>query len=266
MNALHAFLLAVVQGITEFLPISSSAHLVLLPIIMDWQDQGLLIDVAAHLGSLLAVLFYFRSDLGKLLAHVLTPGGSPGENSEGKNLAWLLLWATVPILIVALFAHTYVVQHSRNAIVIALASIFFGLLLWLADWRGSHSRVTRQLTTRDALLIGVAQACALVPGASRAGVTMTAAMWLGLTRVEAARFSFLLAIPTIFAASAFSAYQAVLEAATIQWDFGLGVLACSGAVTYLCIHGFITFVERIGMLPFVLYRVVLGGVLLFAYW
>ena len=266
MEALHAFLLAVVQGVTEFLPISSSAHLVLLPIIMDWQDQGLVIDVAAHLGSLLAVLFYFRDDLGKLLGQVLAPAGPPGENSEEKNLAWLLLWATVPILVVALFFHAHVVQYSRNAIVIALASIFFGLLLWLADWRGKHTRETRQLTTTDALLIGLAQVCALVPGASRSGVTMTAAMWLGLTRVEAARFSFLLAIPTIFAASVFGGYQAALEAAAIRWSFGFGVLACSAAVTFFCIHWFIKFVNRVGMLPFVLYRVLLGIVLLLAYW
>ena len=266
MEVLHAFLLAVVQGLTEFLPISSSAHLVLLPIIMDWQDQGLVIDVAAHLGSLLAVLFYFRDDLGKLLGQALAPAGTPDKNEETRTLAWLLVWATLPILVLALFFHTYVVQYSRDAIVIALTSIFFGLLLGLADWRGSQTRRTRQLTTADALLIGFAQAFALIPGTSRAGVTMTAAMWLGLTRVEAARFSFLLAIPTIFAAAAFGSYQAVVQAASIQWGFGLGVLTCSAIVTFFCIHWFIKFIAQIGMLPFVIYRVLLGVVLLYAYW
>ncbi len=265
MEILHAFLLAVVQGLTEFLPISSSAHLVLLPIIMDWQDQGLVIDVAAHLGSLLAVLFYFRDDLGKLLGQAFGPASTSGENGEARDLAWLLLWATLPILILALFFHAYIIQYSRDAIVIAVTSIFFGLLLWLADWRGSQTRMTRQLTTVDALLIGFAQAFALIPGASRSGVTMTAAMWLGLTRVEAARFSFLLAIPTIFAASAFGAYQAVLEAASVRWSFGFGVLACSAIVTFFCIHWFIKFIAQIGMLPFVVYRVSLGVVLLYAY-
>lgn len=266
MEVLHAFLLAAVQGLTEFLPISSSAHLVLLPIVMDWQDQGLVIDVAAHLGSLLAVLFYFRDDLGKLLGQALTPAGTPGENEEARNLAWLLVWATLPILVLALFFHAYVIQYSRDAIVIALTSIFFGLLLWLADWRGSQTRGTRQLTTADALLIGFAQAFALIPGASRSGVTMTAAMWLGLTRVEAARFSFLLAIPTIFAAAVFGIYQAVLQAADVPWGFGLGVLTCSAIVTFFCIHWFIKFIAQIGMLPFVIYRVLLGVVLLYAYW
>lgn len=266
MEILHAFLLAVVQGLTEFLPISSSAHLVLLPILMDWQDQGLVIDVAAHLGSLLAVLFYFRDDLGKLLGQAFVPASTPGENGEARDLAWLLLWATLPILVLALFFHAYVIQYSRDAIVIAVTSIFFGLLLWLADWRGSQTRMTRQLTKTDALLIGFAQAFALIPGASRSGVTITAAMWLGLTRVEAARFSFLLAIPTIFAASVFGIYQAVLQAASVQWSFGFGVLACSAIVTFFCIHWFIKFIAQIGMLPFVLYRVLLGMVLLYAYW
>lgn len=266
METLHAFLLAVIQGITEFLPVSSSAHLVLLPIIMNWQDQGLMVDVAAHLGSLLAVLFYFRNDLRKLVSKGPTPTGSPGQSSEEGNLAWLLLWATLPILVMALIFHAYVAQYSRNAIVIALASIFFGLLLWLADWRGSHTRGTKQLTTVDAILIGLAQACALIPGASRSGVAMTAAMWLGLKRVEAARFSFLLAIPTIFAASVYGGYHAAQGAAAIRWGFGFGVLACSAVVTFFCIHWFIKFVNQVGLLPFVLYRLLLGGVLLFAYW
>ncbi len=263
MEVLHAFLLAVIQGITEFLPISSSAHLVLLPIIMHWQDQGLVMDIAAHLGSLLAVLVYFRNDLRNLIGRGFT---STGQGREGRSLAWLLLWGTLPILIVAIIVHTQVEQYSRNAIVIALASIFFGLLLWLADWRGSHTRGTRQLTTMDAILVGLAQVCALIPGASRSGVTMTAAMWLGLKRVEAARFSFLLAIPTILATSLYGGYRVVQDATAIRWSFGLGVFACSAVVTLLCIHWFLQFVNRIGILPFALYRILLGGVLLVAYW
>ncbi len=266
MEALHAFLLAVIQGITEFLPISSSAHLVLLPLLMHWQDQGLAMDVAAHLGSLLAVLLYFRNDLRKLISSRFASAGSSGQDSEEGNLAWLLLWATLPILIMALIFHAHAAEYGRNPIVIAFASIFFGLLLWLADWRGSHTRGTRQLTTADAILIGLAQSCALIPGASRSGVTMTAAMWLGLKRVEAARFSFLLAIPTIFAASVYGGYHAAQDAAAIRWGFGFGVLACSAVATFFCIHWFIKFVNRVGMLPFVLYRLLLGGVLLFAYW
>lgn len=262
MEALHAFLLAVIQGLTEFLPVSSSAHLVLLPIIMHWQDQGLVMDVAAHLGSLLAVMVYFRDDLRSITGR---GSASAGQESGERNLAWLLLWATLPILVVAFIFHTHVEQYSRNAIVIAWASIGFALLLWLADWRGSHTRGTRQLTTLDAVLVGLAQALALIPGASRSGVTMTAAMWLGLKRSEAARFSFLLAIPTILATSLYGGYQVWQDASVIRWSFGLGVFACSAGVTYLCIHWFIKFVNRIGILPFVIYRILLGGVLLLAY-
>ncbi len=266
MSSLHAFLLAVIQGITEFLPISSSAHLVLLPIIMEWQDQGIAIDIAVHLGSLLAVLFYFRSDLRKLAKSWFYSLGAYDDATDDGSLAWLLLWATLPIFIAALLFHSYVIQYVRNAIVVAIASIIFGLLLWLADWRGKQTRQTKQLTVVDAVLIGLAQATALIPGASRAGVTMTAGLWLGLTRVEAARFSFLLAIPTIFAASVYGSYHALQQGVIIQWGLVFGVISCSAFVAFLCIRLFIKFVSQVGMLPFVLYRILLGTILLLTYW
>ena len=265
MGLLHAFLLAVIQGVTEFLPISSSAHLVLLPIVMQWQDQGIVTDIAAHFGSLLAVMFYFREDLRKLIMGWLDSFGSSEHTDEDARLAWLLIWATLPIMIAALFFQAYVIQYARNAIVIAIASIIFGLLLWIADWRGQQKRTAKQLTILDAVLIGLAQAVALIPGASRSGVTMTAALWLGLNRVEAARFSFLLAIPTILAATFYGAYRASLENAEVQWGLVIGVVVCSAVVAWLCIHWFIKFVSKIGMMPFVLYRVLLGVVLLYFY-
>lgn len=265
MGALHAFLLAVVQGLTEFLPISSSAHLVLLPIVMEWRDQGLVMDIAAHLGSLFAVLFYFRHDLKKLINGWLQSFGQSNTSNEDARLAWLILWATLPIFVVALLVQAYLIPHMRNAVVIGIASIIFGLLLWHADKTGKQARHNKELNTRDALLIGVAQAFALIPGASRSGVTMTAGMWLGLTRVEAARFSFLLAIPTILAASLYGTYKATLHEVVINWGLTLGVIACSAIVAFLCIHWFIKFVSKIGMLPFVIYRIALGTLLLFFY-
>ena len=265
MGSLHAFLLAVIQGITEFLPISSSAHLVLLPIVMQWQDQGVVIDIAAHFGSFLAVLFYFRSDLHKLTKSWFEKLDSSSNVSEGRHLAWLLMWATLPILIAALVLQAYILPYVRHAVVIAIASIFFGLLLWVTDLCGKKTRKTKQLTTVDALLIGLAQATALIPGASRSGVTMTAGLWLGLTRVEATRFSFLLAIPTIFTASLYGSYRALQQDAIVQWDLALSVGACSAVVAFLCIHWFIKFVGRVGMLPFALYRIFLGVVLLAVY-
>jgi undecaprenyl-diphosphatase len=265
MGTLHAFLLALVQGLTEFLPISSSAHLVLLPIVMDWQDQGLVMDIAAHLGSLFAVLFYFRHDLRNLVYGWLQSFNTSNERNEHAQLAWLLLWASIPIFVIALFVQSYLLPHIRNAVVIGIASIVFGLLLWHADKSGKQTRVNKDLTLKDALIIGVAQAFALIPGASRSGVTMTAGMWLDLTRVDAARFSFLLAIPTILAASLYGIYKTRQHEVVINWVLTLGVVVCSAIVAFLCIHWFIKFVSKIGMMPFVVYRIVLGSLLLFFY-
>ncbi len=265
MGTLHAFLLAVIQGLTEFLPISSSAHLVLLPIFMQWQDQGLVMDIAVHLGSLLAVLFYFRRDLSKLTYGWFQSLGAGNVHNEDSRLAWLILWATVPIFIVALIVQAFLIQYIRNAMVIGIASIVFGFLLWHADKSGKQTRINQELTMRDALMIGIAQAFALIPGASRSGVTMTAGMWLDLTRVEAARFSFLLAIPTILAASLYGSYTAMQHPLAINWGLTLGVIACSAIVAFLCIHWFIKFVNKIGMLPFVIYRILLGLFLLIVY-
>jgi len=265
MGTLHAFLLALVQGLTEFLPISSSAHLVLLPVVMEWQDQGLVLDIAAHLGSLFAVLFYFRNDLSKLISGWFQSFGSSNANNDDARLARLLLWATLPIFIAALLVQAYLIPHMRNAVVIGVASIVFGLLLWHADKSGKQTRHNNDLTMRDALMVGIAQAFALIPGASRSGVTMTAGMWLGLTRVEAARFSFLLAIPTILAASLYGGYRSLQYDVVINWRLTLGVVACSAIVAFLCIHWFIKFVSKIGMFPFVIYRILLGVILLFIY-
>ena len=265
MDALHAFLLSVIQGLTEFLPISSSAHLVLLPIFMQWQDQGLVIDIAAHLGSLLAVVFYFRHDLRNLLNGWLQTFQSDPQKNENGRLAWLLLWASLPIFIAAFFIHTYFLPYMRNAIVIGVASIVFAILLWLADKQGSQKRNTTDLKASDAILIGIAQAFALIPGASRSGVTMTAGMWLGLTRVETARFSFLLAIPTILAATVYGGYRAIQSDINAELQLILGVVACSAITAFLCIHWFLKLVSKIGMLPFVIYRILLGGILLFFY-
>lgn len=265
MGTLHAFLLAIIQGLTEFLPISSSAHLVLLPIVMNWQDQGLVMDIAVHLGSLLAVLFYFRHDLGHLIMAGFASLNPTFESNEDSRLAWLLLWASIPIFAVALVVQSYLLPHLRSAVVIGIASIVFGLLLWHADKSGTQARSNKDLNTKDALLIGIAQAFALVPGASRSGVTMTAGMWLGLSRVEAARFSFLLAIPTILAASLYGSYRAMQNDAVINWGLTAAVTLCSAVVAFLCIHWFIKVVSKIGMFPFVIYRILLGVILLIVY-
>ena len=254
----QAFWLAVVQGATEFLPVSSAGHLALLPALFGWPDQGLAFDVAVHLGSLLAVVGYFRRDLAALLraapeALALRRPASPGPRARLlRNLAL----ATAPVLAAGFLLRFRVEDTLRDPVVIAAATIGFGVLLLLADRR----RARRELSAMDwrhALLIGVAQIFALIPGASRSGVTLSAALLAGFSRVEAARFSFLLSIPVILAAAALkAAHLAALP--RVEWGVLAFGTALSALCAYACIALFLRLIERVGMLPFVVYRVLLG--------
>jgi len=183
-------------------------------------------DIAVHLGSLLAVLFYFRHDLLNLFGAFFASWHPSYTSNDYSRLAWRLFWASLPIFIVAFFVQAYLIHYLRSAVVIGIASIVFGILLWHADKFGTQTRDNRDLKLSDGLLIGIAQAFALVPGASRSGVTMTAGLWLGLTRVEAARFSFLLAIPTILAASMYGVYKSTQQEVMIDWGLTLAVTIC----------------------------------------
>ena len=176
----QAVWLALVQGLTEFLPVSSSAHLVLLPILADWPDQGLAFDVAVHVGTLIAVILYLRRDLVDIVSGWLRQWSSQGR-SEESHLGWLLITATIPAVLAGLFIDDVVEMFLRDPLIIAGATIGFALLLWWADRRRSGDRAMRQLSIRDALLIGVFQALALIPGTSRSGITNTDAVMLGLS-------------------------------------------------------------------------------------
>ncbi len=255
-------LLAIVQGLTEFLPISSSAHLILLPRLLHWPDQGLVFDVAVHAGSLIAVLVYFRSELIRMLRSWLRSlaGGAADRDSQ---LAWWVIIGTLPVVVFGYLLQGLVESELRSPRVIATASIVFGLLLWFADARGNRKRSEYQLKWKDVLVIGCLQALALIPGTSRSGITITAGLMLGLTRQAAARFSFLLAIPVILASSLVSILRMATEAQAIGWgELFLGVML-SAISAGLCIHYFLRLIEKIGMLPFVIYRVLLG-ILIFA--
>ena len=258
MDVLHAFILGLVQGLTEFLPVSSSAHLILLPELLGWADQGLLYDLAAHFGSLLALLLYFRQDLARMGAGWVA-SFTTGRNREAE-LVWLLLVATIPICLAGLLFHQ-AIEHLRDPLVIAAATALFGLLLWWADHNSRRERDLHGLGVRDAILIGLFQALAMIPGASRAGITITAGLLLGLNRKAAGRFSFLLAIPTILLASGYELLNASLSAATVEWATLFTVGAVSFISAYLTIHWFLKLVERTGMLPYVIYRLALGGIL-----
>lgn len=271
MSFWHLVLLALVQGITEFLPISSSAHLVLLPRLLHWPDQGVLIDVAAHLGTLLAVIGYFRRDVGRMILAAAGLIGiraarerlaGAGEWEESRHLVLALLIATLPVVILGyLFMKTGLVDALRRVDVIAATSIGFGVLLWAADRRAPVARGLERLSMRQALMIGLAQALALVPGTSRSGITMTAARALGFSRPDAARFSMLLAIPTILAAGTLGALTLLAEGPDAPWGDALLVLGLSALVAYGAIAGLMRWLARHDFGPFVLYRLVLGLVL-----
>lgn len=249
------------QGLTEFLPISSSAHLILLPQVMGWADQGLAFDVAAHLGTLAAVTTYFRRDLAALAgAFVRSISGHGG--GDDARLAWGVVIGTVPVGLAGLAAHDVIAQSLRSPIVIALATIVFGVALAVADVRGSRRRGLRALGWRDVALIGCAQALALIPGTSRSGITMTAALAAGFTREAAARFSFLLAIPVIVLASGLEIVELARQGTAPPWGDLAAVAGFSGLSAFVCIHVFLRVIERIGMVPFVVYRLLLGVVLL----
>jgi undecaprenyl-diphosphatase len=262
MPLIHIIVLALVQGLTEFLPISSSAHLILVPVLSDWPDQGLAFDVAIHVGTLSAVMWYFRSEIIQMLRDWLSSCRQRQQVGESR-LAWAVIWGTVPVMIAGLLFSDLVDTVLRSPLVIAWATIGFGLLLWLADIKGKRQRSEHQLNWRDVVVIGVAQALALIPGTSRSGITMTAGLFMGLTRQATARFSFLLSIPTILMAGGYKGMQLINGAKPVDWiAIGIGV-TLSALTAYLCIHLFLRLLERIGMFPFVLYRLLLGGVLLY---
>ncbi len=265
MDWLQTILLALIQGLTEFLPISSSAHLILPAQLLGWSDQGLAFDVAVHVGSLVAVVIYFRTELRTMttawfqsLPSVMndTPFGADAK------LAWAVLLGTIPVGIFGLLFKSFIENNFRSTFVIAITTITFGLLLWFVDQKKNNTRDEYSLRFKDVMIVGFAQAIALIPGTSRSGITMTAGVMLGLTKVAATRFSFLLSIPVIFLAGGFLVLELLQSSAPVDWPkiaIGAGVATLSA---YACISLFLSLIERIGFLPFVIYRMLLGVLLL----
>lgn len=265
MDWMQVVLLAILQGFTEFLPISSSGHLVLPKELLAWPDQGLAFDVAVHVGSLVAVLIYFRRDVAQLFLAWLQ-SVAKNTHSNDSRLAWCVILATIPAGLIGLLADGFIEQHFRGMEIIAATTIIFGLLLGWADKTGARSRPLLEMSWKFALIIGFAQALALIPGTSRSGITITAALMLGFNRDSSARFSFLLSIPLILAAGGLKTFQLAESAVVVPWlEIGVGAIL-SGGTAYLCIHGFLKLLDRIGMMPFVVYRLLLGGVLVAILW
>ncbi|WP_076420227.1 undecaprenyl-diphosphate phosphatase [Colwellia sp. UCD-KL20] len=261
MSTLEIFLLAVIQGFTEFLPISSSAHLILPSAVLGWQDQGLAFDVAVHVGTLLAVVLYFRKEVGRMAVawvSTITQRNKEKRDNFDGTLAWWILFATIPAGLFGLLGKDIIEEYLRSALVIAGTTIIFGVLLGFADIKAKQNVSIEKMGFKGAMLIGFAQAIALIPGTSRSGITMTIGLMLGLSRENAARFSFLLSIPAIAMAGSYLTLKLITSADAVDWNaIGLGsVLAFVSA--YACIHFFLVLLDKIGMMPFVIYRLVLG--------
>lgn len=265
MTITQWIVLAIIQGITEFLPISSSAHLILPSQVLGWPDQGLAFDVAVHVGSLFAVIIYFRKSIFDIAFHFTA---SVLRKPYDKSLAlqgWLIIIGTIPAVIIGFFAESLIETYLRSSLIIACTTIVFGLLLWYADWAAKQQRDISELTWRDALIIGFAQALALIPGTSRSGITMTAGLMLGMTKTDAARFSFLLSIPLILAAGLLKTIELIQTPAAFDIQALCYGTLLSFISAFACIVFFLKWIQKSGFLPFVIYRLVLGTVLFFVY-
>lgn len=263
MDIIQIIVLALVQGLTEFLPISSSAHLILVPFITSWQDQGLAFDVAVHVGTLSAVVIYFRKEISAMFLAWLA--SLRGEHSEDSKLAWGVLIGTIPVGLAGLIFKDVISDHLRTPLVIAITTIVFGLLLWYADWSAKRVRDEHSMSWKDIIVIGCAQAIALIPGTSRSGITITAGLLLGLTAQASARFSFLLSIPVIVLAGGMETLDYLAVASVNDMDDLIFGAIISAVSAYFCIHFFLKLLESIGMMPFVIYRLILGAVLFSLY-
>ena len=263
MSILQIVILAIVQGISEFLPISSSGHLVLVPYLFAWADQGLAFDVAVHFGSLVAVCVYFRKDITSLLKGGMQMLGGKVESPESR-LALAIAIGTVPAALAGLLFASWIEANLRDPGVIVFTLSAYGILMAVADRFGRCERKMSGVGSRDALVIGLAQALALVPGTSRSGITITAARFMGFERQDAARFSFLLSAPVIFLAAVYKLTGLIMGDTAVAWgQLTLGAfVAC--VVAYFSIEFFMRFVTRIGLAPFALYRLILAALIFYA--
>lgn len=239
--------LALVQGLTEFLPISSSAHLILVGKFAGWQDQGLVMDIAAHFGSLLAVILYYRKDVLRLLS------------GQDWPLFQQILWASIPIALAGFLLAGFIEESLREVWVIAVASAVFGVFLWLSQ----KFSAAKKLGLKSAVIIGLVQCLALIPGASRSGVTMTAGMALGLNKQTAAKFSFLLAIPAILMTTAYGGLKIYQTPESYDLTGVITIITLSFFAAWLCIHWFMKYIQKIDFVWFMQYRILLAALILF---
>jgi undecaprenyl-diphosphatase len=245
VDPIQAIILAIVQGLSEFLPISSSGHLILIPHFFGWQDQGIAFDVALHMGTLIAVVIYFRRPLAAMtLAWFASL--KRREATPDSRLAWCVILGTIPVGVVGLAFGGAIEEHLRNPLFVAGTLTFFGILMWLADKLGRQSLDEYSVGWRQAVIIGCAQALALMPGTSRSA---------------AARFSFLLAVPGIAMAGAYELLKLLSADEAVDWQMMSLGLVVSAITGYACIHVLLKVIEKIGLLPFTLYRIFIAAVI-----
>ena len=258
MTYIEAILLAIIQGLTEFLPISSSAHLILLSEFMG-SSQNLFYDVSLHLGTLIAVCLYFRSELMEIVHSFFK------YKSFLKNQLFNQLFlACIPTLVLGFMFVEIIDSYLRTSLIIAMTTILFGILLFLSTLKKSYKTDIKDLSISDALLIGVAQSLALIPGTSRSGITITAGLFLGLDNKTASKFSFLMAIPTIGAIAIYQLYSVDMDYMVDYFEINILGLIISFLIAYTSIDFFIKFINKIGFIPFIIYRIILGMALLYA--
>lgn len=266
MSFLQLISLALVQGLTEFLPVSSSGHLILFARFSGFADQGIGMDIALHIGSLLAVLIYFHKTVGEMFCGVFKTWLLPCWKDYGNRLAYLILIASIPALIFGFMLRNYGMDWLRNPKIIGWTILFYGLILYLADRIGNTSRTTKDLGVKDALLIGLAQCLALIPGTSRSGITITMARFLGINRSEAAKFSMLLSVPTILAAGALESWRLFVQGNSAEIWNAADAVGYSFVASILVIFLMMKWLKKATFLPFVIYRVLLGlALILYSY-
>jgi undecaprenyl-diphosphatase len=260
MEWLQAVFLGLIQGVTEFLPISSSGHLIFMPYLFGWQDQGLIFDVAVNTGTLMAVIIYFRLDIKNLIVGFSLSFRKGGlSNNHQGYLAWAVGLATIPVGLAGLFLKDYIETYLRHPHVVGAASIFFGIFLWFSDRNSNNRKTINDISWRDAIIIGVGQVFALIPGASRAGMTMTAALFMGYNRESAAKFSFLMAIPVGLLAGGLEFIELINNNPTLEeWGYVAVGFVVAMVSAMIVIHWLLNWVKSRNMTVFVVYRVLLG--------
>jgi undecaprenyl-diphosphatase len=261
MGWFEAVVLGVVQGLTEFLPISSSAHLRIVGEVFGWNDPGAAFTAITQIGTEIAVLLYFRRDIGRIIVAWLGSLAGRRKGDPDARMGWLIIIGSIPIVVLGLLFQDKIETTLRDLRIVAIALVAFSLILYWADRVGAKKRELDQLTVGHGIAFGLAQAAALVPGVSRSGGTITMGLFLGYSRAAAARYSFLLAIPAVLGSGLFQAYQSLtgdVAGETVAWGPTIVATVIAFAVGLTVIAWLLRYLDRGSFTPFVVYRVLLG--------